>query len=720
MKARLLPLMLVLVALGAYLGVLVRSDLKFVFDDKRFVEENLALRDLSRFTDFFTDPTTVEAASWSKIYRPLRTLDWAVDYAIYGTVEGVGAVRWFHFRNALYHALSTLLLFYLFLQWRGDRLAAALGALVFALHPVQAEAVGFITSRADVLCLVFFLAALLCHGRSRGFDRSMAGSAVFLALALLAKEAAIVFPAVAMLSDFVFRDGCKLKTTLRRWPTYLLATVLVGLYVFLWINRHQVYQGDLWTREAVVQDFYPMRVLTMARGFVYYARLLFLPVDLGVDVYIREVRSSDVLSILCGLGVLASLVFAMRATLRRGSLFGFAVVWFFLAIFPTSNLPVPLGIPTAERFLYMPSIGLALWAGSLLAVSARRGALGAALTGVVLLSLFLLTFERAQVWTNPEVLWGSTERYSSPRGIEWYAQTAREDGEKLQVKERELRDRNEIEAADRAGAEGRKLLIYSVKTYDRAINVWKECTLQPEPSLMAQSEQALSLFALKRFQLALVRSEDVLRQWPDLASAHYARSLALFGLGRLKASAWEIETALGLFYRVPYAKAGAGIYEKLATHYELEENPAQTFLALKRSWQLLSSEEANPAVARALREMEIEYRTKLLELKTQLTKHPDDALAWRDLACTHAAYGEYGEAAEIFDRLLEEDQLGRDPRLLGPYAFYHWQWRDTVEGYEKASEIYEEMLEQDPGRDDIAEELRKCRDALTRLRAVDR
>ncbi len=715
MKQRILPLLLVLASVGAYAGLLSRSDLEFVYDDHRFVMDNQAIRDMGNFAEFFANPATADSQSWSGIYRPLRTLDFAIDYAIVGTTEGAGAVRWYHFRNVIYHALATLLVFWLFLRWGADRNWAGLGALVFALHPVQVEAVAWVTSRADVLCLVLLLGAMLLHARSRGLDRFFAGAAGLLVLALLAKEASIVFPGLVLLTDFVFRDERKLRTTLKRWPSYLIYSAIVGVYILLWINRHDVHGGSRWEVEPLIREVFPGQLLTMARGFAYYLRLLILPVDLAQDYYVPEVTSLDVLTVICALFVLGAIAWSCLAIFRVGSIFAFAVLWFLIAIFPTSNLLVPIGIPTAERFLYLPMVGVAFLCGSLLARVVNRGAFGRVVVGALFVCLFAVSFTRAQVWTSNRALWSSTLRYESPRAVEWFAAEYRTDGEELQARERELRDQGKFEEANLVRDEAHALLERSVAEHNRAILAWKRLAGQVEKQFGAQARQAISLFDLGRFDDALERADECVSLYPGMADARYARSLALAGLGRLRESAAELERTLLIRSSKNYLISGAGIYEKLAEYYERRENQARAYLALQRSFDLMPSEADNPAVFRALRNLEAAYRSQVSGLEAAIAKKPADGDRRLQLASVHASFGNYQVAGAMFDDLMRPDQVGRHPLVLGPYALYFWQWRDTKDGYERAIAIYREILAADPGRADIREQIDVCLKELAEL-----
>ena len=336
-RSRLIPALLAAAAFAAYFGIIQSGELEWVYDDVRFVADNPAIRDLGNAGRFFTDPTTMDPYSWAGIYRPLRTLDWSIDWAITRGFSATARVRWFHIRNVLYHVLAVLLAYWLFLRIGAGRAASGLGALVFAIHPVQVESVAWITSRADVMCLVFFLGGLHFHLSSRGPDRRFLGAICFLALALLSKEAALTFPAAAALMDFFFRDERRFRATLRRWWVYGTYALVAGLYLGLWVYLHRAHEGNIWGAGGLYAGL-SGQLLTMARGFVYYLRLIILPVDLAQDYYIGGIRTPDILTVLCGALVIGLLVAALRRAARGGGAFAFAVLWFLVTLFPASNL----------------------------------------------------------------------------------------------------------------------------------------------------------------------------------------------------------------------------------------------------------------------------------------------------------------------------------------------------------------------------------------------
>ncbi|MHC4469344.1 MAG: hypothetical protein ACYTDY_01895 [Planctomycetota bacterium] len=671
-RDRVPALLLLALTLVGYGRLVVTPGQEFVFDDVRFVERNEAVHDLGNAARFFTDPTTVDPVAWRGIYRPLRTLDFAIDWAIAGPRPW-----WFHLRNAVLHAVSVLLLVKLLGRWGAGRAAAFLGAGVFALHPVQVEAVGWISSRGDVLCLALFLLALLLHDGGRRLDLRFAGAAASLGLALLAKEAAVVFPAAAILTDFFFRDERRLGRTLARWPRYAVYVAVVALYVALRFEVHGAHGGGLSQLES------GWGALIAVRGFVDYARLILLPVDMVVDPYLAPVRSLDLLSLACLAAVLCIVGWAVVRALRSGGATAFAVLWFVVTILPVSNLLVPLRSPTAERFLYLPMVGVALPAGLLLARIAGRRPLGVAAVCVFAACVFSVTFARTGVWLTSDALWeDAVRRHGSFRAHFYMARRRAEEGR-----------------ADEANHH-----------FERGIEELSRLPETEEPVLQFKADHALRLVRLGRPTDGLDLADEVLERWPDLAQAHHARAAALFRLDRLRDACGAIEAALGTDYSPGVRRTASTIYRGVAGQYEREGNLARRYHSLLRSWDLWPDQEANGEVMRAIDRIESDASQearRAISMGSEGTR--EGRLAH---AIGYARHGQWEVSGPRFERLLGER---RDAEVLLPYALHHWQWRDTEEGYREAVKAYEEILGKWPDSPEATRaraELAKCREAL--------
>ena len=190
------------------------------YDDARFVVRNESIEDLSNTGRFFTDLATTASsdAPTQDIYRPLRTFS----YAVITSVSGKNA-RSFHLASLLFHAATAALLAMVLLEAGLSAWPAAVGALVWGLHPVTVEATAWICSLGDVLCGFFALLSLLLYARDRLVPALLA-----LVVALLGKEAAIVMPGIWLAWDAFLRPD-ELRRRALRGAAPALGIVLVFL-----------------------------------------------------------------------------------------------------------------------------------------------------------------------------------------------------------------------------------------------------------------------------------------------------------------------------------------------------------------------------------------------------------------------------------------------------------------------------------------------------------
>ena len=126
------------------------------------------------------------------IYRPLRTLSFAVDYAFYG-LNPTG----YHVTNLVLHILASIIFYFLVLSLFSLSAVAFLGGLIFAVHPVHVEAVSWISGRQDLIGFLFLELSLLCYIYYRKKDyskRYLVFSLIFSFLAYLGKETMLPLP----------------------------------------------------------------------------------------------------------------------------------------------------------------------------------------------------------------------------------------------------------------------------------------------------------------------------------------------------------------------------------------------------------------------------------------------------------------------------------------------------------------------------------------------
>jgi len=322
--------LLALAVIGAYVASLAAT---FQFDDYNVIVGNPAVQSWDAL-----------AHELGRGLRPVLKLTYTLDWTLWG-----GSPVPFHALNVALHALNACLLYFIALRlaarWnREASFAALLAALLFALHPVQTEAVTYASGRSVSLAASFYLGALLVYLRA---GPAWASLGLF-ALACGSRETALTLPAALLLCELARRGAPDWRAIARRqWPYWTLA-VLLAAAAF----AHGRYVRFIET--AFAQRSVADNLLTQVQGIGYLVSRLFLPHRLNIDPALPALAVWDTALALqaLGLGVLA---LVGLLSLRKAPWIGFGLCWFFLQLAPTNSVMPRLDVAN-ERQLY-----LALW-----------------------------------------------------------------------------------------------------------------------------------------------------------------------------------------------------------------------------------------------------------------------------------------------------------------------------------------------------------------------
>lgn len=350
--------------------------------------------------------------------------------------------------------------------WPGAAGVAAVAAAWFGLHPLQTEAVAYISSQSELLASLFYLLGVLfyvqaCTARHPR-SRLAAAAAIPLATtaAIASKEMAATLPLALLLVDLCFVQRRTAVPTRQR-----LGVASLSLLPFLAaVPRLWDLAFSASTAGFRLGRIGPMEYLLTQPGVIgRYARLTVLPLGQCFDYDWALVRSAASPSFwLPAAGVLGLVTLAARLR-RRMPLACFAVLWPLLILLPTSSV-VPLADPIAERRMYLALAGPLLLAAELLAracgrLGRRRVALAAGAT-LIAAVLGWATARRAQLWGDPVELYAASAACApgNPRARLNYGATLLNAG-RLEDAARELRAAKtlyeqgaSIHAFDRVGA----------------------------------------------------------------------------------------------------------------------------------------------------------------------------------------------------------------------------------------------------------------------------
>jgi protein O-mannosyl-transferase len=372
------------------------------FDDPGYVSQNaLVKQGLSRESLHYAFTDSV-MANWT----PLVWLSFMLDGQLLHAAPGP-----IHLENAAWHAAAAILLYFLLANATGSFWRSGLVSAVFVVHPMHVESVAWIAERRDVLSTPLLLGAMLAYcryTRASGKWCSAAWYALMLllfALSLMSKATGVTLPALLLLLDFWPFERIRLdRFDVRRSIRLLLeklpvAMMSVGLAVLtVWAQQHA---GAV---KAVATLPMSDRLKNAIVCYVIYLAKLVWPTDLAIYYPHPGTRP---LSVVCCAAGLVGLIIWLAWRLRQQMPWILAgLLWFLIALLPMIGLVQLGGLAMADRYSYLPSIGLfiaVVWtAGELLRSSA---VFRYTRIGIAAVILILLTFlGRRQVW-----YWQDTE-----------------------------------------------------------------------------------------------------------------------------------------------------------------------------------------------------------------------------------------------------------------------------------------------------------------------
>ena len=374
----------------------------FHFDDTHTIQNNAFIRGLGNIPLFFTSAETFSTKPANQSYRPVVTATFAVDYWLGGGLQPLA----FHVTNFSLFVAQCAVMLVLFRRVMdrarpdaANRWLALLAATTYALHPANAETVNYIIARTDILSTLGLVCALVVFSGG-GVGRRYHLYLIPAVLGILAKETAAMFAPLLLLFVILFEPRATLRERIRAtWPSFAVCFGAVAMAIHV---------ASSYSPGGTSRWHY---LLTQPFVVLHYARTFFLPTRLSADTYWPIVEDPFDARVLIGVTfVVAALAAAWAASRRRETRpIAFGILWFFIALLPTSSL-VPLWEPMNDHRMYFPFIGLALavvWAGGLavrrLAPSIQPFAAAAAVT--ILVAMAYGTRQRNVVWRTEESLW---------------------------------------------------------------------------------------------------------------------------------------------------------------------------------------------------------------------------------------------------------------------------------------------------------------------------
>ncbi len=584
-----------------------------LMDDSLATSTNRSIQHLWPLGPVLSPPSTVP-----EVGRPLLNLSFAINYAI--SKQGVVG---YHVFNLAVHMLAglvvlgtvrrMLLLPILRGRFGEDALSLAFAvALLWVLHPVQTESVAYISQRAESMMGLFYLLTIYSLIRvsqsetPRARARWVAVCITSCALGMMTKEVMITAPVMALIFDRVFLAGSWREAWNRRKWLYvgLGASWLNTVYSMADVHQHGVGFGlgvSTW-----------QYALTECKAVFHYLVVTIWPHPLVVDFGTDLVK--DPLQVLPQALVLAGLLALTVVMFIRRPLFGFAGIWFFLILTPTSSFVPIIGAPIGEHRVYLSLLsvmtlivlGLYCWLGR----NSRFVVLVvAAVFGVV-------TYERNFVYQSPTAF-------------------AEDDLSKVPENERML--------TAMGGC------FVEMGRYDDAMAEYRHAlSINPDDPL-GHNGMASALSHLGRNEEAAAEFREAIRLDPTYSDAYYNLGETLAQLGQMKEA---VET---------YQKAIEIDPDTSRYHYNLGralarmDQPANAMVQFQLALQLDPDDVDAAIYLGGMFAQQAHYQEAIICFNHALQLDPGNVEAHNDYGITLALLGQKDDAATQFREALRLD-----------------------------------------------------------------
>jgi tetratricopeptide (TPR) repeat protein len=329
-------------------------------------------------------------------YNPLTILSFAIERHFFGLDPTP-----YHINNILLHLLVSLLVFAFFLRCDLNIMAAFIATLLFAVHPMRVESVAWVTERKDVLYALFFMASLLSYIRYYKVQKNKTAfyllSLIFFILSLLSKIQAVALPLAMLCVDYLNKRKGWGKLLIEKAPFLLLSltTGLIGIYFLSgegsldtgkdWGLLHRILVGTYSLMMYILKFILPIRLSAV---YPY-------PAELSWPFYL-----SPVFLLLLG--------FLLWKSKNRSRIWIFGFLFFFVnIIFLLQVVGAGQGF-LADRFSYIPYIGLSYIPAALLMRLQHKPSSFKTVSAIILLAILIfsgISRSRTAVWKNSETLW---------------------------------------------------------------------------------------------------------------------------------------------------------------------------------------------------------------------------------------------------------------------------------------------------------------------------
>lgn len=360
------------------------------YDDRDYTSANVHVREGLTAQGLEWALTSRDAANWF----PATWVSHMLDCQLFGLDSG-----WHHLHNVLLHALAAILLCMFLARATGMRWPSALVAFLFALHPLHVEPVAWVAERKDVLsaCFWFFtLWAYVRYAERPGWGRYLTVAAG-LCLGLMAKPMVVTLPLVLLLLDWwpLARYGRRgWKAVWEKLPLLTLSGVAAAITYL--VQKHA---------GAVKALPLGMRLENAMLSSATYIAKTFWPTRLAV--FYPYPQSFNLWPLLVAGALLGGVTVGVVLLRRRAPYLLTGWGWFAITLLPVIGLVQVGGQARADRYMYIPMVGLLImvvWGGAEILKKLRAQAAAIPLAVAACVACAVLSWIQIGYWRNSETL----------------------------------------------------------------------------------------------------------------------------------------------------------------------------------------------------------------------------------------------------------------------------------------------------------------------------
>jgi len=401
---RVMLLSLLLFAFTLFVYQPVKS-LHFInYDDTAYVTENTHVLSGLSWNNLLWALTSEEAANW----HPLTWLSHMLDCTLFGANPAAH-----HFMNLLWHAINVVLVFLLLQRGTGSMGRSFFVAALFAVHPLNVESVAWVSERKNILCTTFWLLTIGAYGwyvLKPAWKRYLSVLGLFV-LAIMTKPMVVTLPFVLLLLDYwplrrisIFEKGTGVGGNLSRLLLEKLPLALLAVFSCAITLKAQNSVGAM----DVLHLPLKFRIENALTSYLTYICKTFWPAHLAV-FYPHPQRSIPSWQIVLAILFLAlTTIFVLRMREKRYLLVGW--LWYLGTLVPVLGIVQVGSLAMADRYAYIPLMGIFLMAAWLLAdwmqnLPTSRQNIVLAVAACTLFALSADTWRELGYWRDSVTLW---------------------------------------------------------------------------------------------------------------------------------------------------------------------------------------------------------------------------------------------------------------------------------------------------------------------------